>query len=426
MNKVSGTNFLHRLTLAQKQVFPGNTVFSISAVSPSGRITPPPKSHQSLPPSQSVPLTKNVPPQPTTQSTKNKLVSELQHQSSFPTSRGNQDEIFDDPPPVPQQILDAPPVVPRQKPRGAEAVDISERKARRRHSSINYSVEFEKEQEKEREKLDHVTVGGAMYAVVSKPVKKNGRHNAPERTASEKEVRRILPKTPSPSSQRRGYIQLEFQNGTSNIRSQQTPSVPAPMKRGITPTKFNYSKVVFDKETQKRKESEFENDDNNSTAKKKNKPLPPPPPGTSSKVKTSSSDSNMLAPQPVPRKKPQSLTDLRQQQQQQQTNGQQKGLEYAAIGFSPPSSTTENGTAAIPSGATNGRKAPPKLPPKQDSIDIPSGRANGRKEPPKLPPKQDSIDTPSVGANGRKEPPKLPPKQDSIVSPSEQNKPRPK
>jgi hypothetical protein len=258
-------------------------------------------------------------------------------------------ENLDDPPPVPQRKFDAGLVVPRGKPRGSAGVTPAE-KARRRHSSITYSSEFEKEQEREREKFEHVTVGGAMYAVVSKPNSKKGAPNLPERGASEKKVQRIRPKTPSPPSQRRGYIQLEFQNGVSNLRSQKPPPLP---KKAVFPesrTKWDYSTVVFDTDGGKEKEREFEND---ASGDKRKKPLPPPPPPGSKS--SSVSDSSIVAPPPIPRqqKKQQSLGDIIQ------PNGQQSRQNHT------------NGELSVPAPSQNGggkvRRELPKLPPKQES-----------------------------------------------------------
>ena len=349
MSKVSGTNFLHRLSLAQKQVFPENSVFSISAVTTS-KLTAPTSltSHRPLSPSRSVPVSKPH-PQPPSPYGKHKTGA---NQSTGPVHRKpSNDEIFDDAPPVPQKYSDAIAVVTREKPQGPASLAMQEMKARRRHSSINYSSEFEKEQEKEREKLEHVNVGGAMYAVVRKPSTKSSAPNLPADGAAEKEVRRIRPKTPSPSAQRRGYVQLEFQNGLSSLSSQNQVPVP---KRGIVPdsrTKWNYSTVVFDTQGQKEKESEFEND---SGTKKRGKPLPPTPAG----FKSSMSDPNILTPLPAHRhKKPQSLGGITE------PNGRQrKELEYAAIEFSP----VQNGSAG------KGRRELPKLPPKQASLESPS------------------------------------------------------
>ena len=351
MNKVSGTSFLHQLTLAQKQVFSENSAFAISAVTPSKLTTPPsPNSHAPLSPSKSAPLTKSpFPPQPPSPYGKNKVAKEFQHQSS----KGEPpNESFDDPPPVPRQNFEAVAVVMREKPRPLGITDV---KARRRHSSINYSSEFEKEQEREREKLEHVNVGGDMYAVVSKPASK--KPALPERGNSQKEIRRILPKTPSPSAQRKGYIELEFQNGMSNLKSAQNP-LPVPRRGGIPPdsrTKFNYTKVVFETEGRKEKEREFEND--GETAKK-NKPLPPTP-----LPHSSASDSNILVPQPAPRhKKPKSLVDV------QKSNS--KSLDYTALDFSPTQqpASVNGGAAGI---ASKAKRVPPKLPPKQPSLESP-------------------------------------------------------
>ena len=361
MNKVSGTNFLHQLTLAQKQVFPENSSFSISAVTTS-RIPSPSSqpSHPPLSPSKSVPLAKSqLPPQLPSPYGKNKIKGELRHQSSegvaAPIGRN-----LDDPPPVPQQNFKAVSVVMREKPRDSAPSSLNIAvKSRRRHSSINYSEEFEREQEREREKLEHVTVGGAMYAVVSKPNK--GKPRLPERGDSEKEIRRIQPKTPSPSAQRRGYIQLEFQNGTSNLCTAQGGSNPTPLpRRGIPPdsrTKWSYSTVVFEAEGRKEKEREFEND---GATVKKNKPLPPPP-----RSKISVSDSNLAAPQPVPRqKKPNSLVDVKKQ-----TSQPRGELEYAALEFTHTHGPMkQNGSA----GGAARRRELPKLPPKQESLQSPS------------------------------------------------------
>lgn len=350
MNRVNGTNFLHRLTLAQKEVFPENTVFSISAVNPniSARSTSP-NSHQPLVGSKSNPVNKSLqsksgPPPPAPY--KGKLGSQLPHQKSAPLEAP--DGNLDDPPPIPpQRYVDTSSVVPRPKPRGLmpESNGI---KSRRRHSSITGSSEYEKAMEKEKEKIDRVNVSGAMYALVSKSAK-NSQSSSPTQATSPpllplkgKEVRRILPKTPSPYAERKGYAQLEFQNGTSNFHSPSpTPtSVPdSDLPRDIR-TRWDYSTVVFDSDTQKEKELE------NGEGIRKNKPLPPPPPGSKS-----TSDS-LIAPQPAPRqKKPHSLTDVR-------NANNQLGSAYDNVDFSP--TTAQSGA---------GRREPPRLPPKQDSIE---------------------------------------------------------
>ena len=303
MNSGSGTNFLHRLTLAQKEVFPKNTAFSVSAVAPCSIATPTsPASHSSLAPVQSVPLEKTA-PRPPSPYNKSKSGSELLKAISDLASRGPEESSDEPLPPVPQQrYMDVPSVIRRQKPpRGPATRDALEEKAKRRHSSITYSSEYEKEQERERER-EQVS---AMYAVVMKP-KKNSQPNSPDRPISppalpakslpEREVRRICPKTPSALAERRGYIQLEFQNGTSNLHKQN--STPTPATRSLPPairTKWDYSTVVFDKEAAKAREKEFEENGGEETTKK-NKPLPPPP-GSKNTV----SDSILVTAQPIPR-----------------------------------------------------------------------------------------------------------------------------
>ena len=436
MNKVSGINFLHRLTQAQKQVFPENSAFGTNAVTIS-RLSAPtsPNHHPSLVPSKSVPLAKlsKPPPQPPSPYDKKKSGAKLQCQSSFPES-GVHDANFEDPPPVPQQrYIDVSSVVPlRQKMGGPATSNALEVKVKRRHSSITYSSEFEREQEREREKLDHVTVGGAMYAVVTKP-NKGSKPNTPDRVASPlippakgvppgREVRRIRPKTPSPSAQRRGYIQLEFQNGNSNLQAQN--SIPSAANRNIPPdirTKWDYTTVVFDKNAQK--EKEFEND---GTTTKKNKPLPPPP-GSGN----STSDSNIVTPQPAPRqRKPQSLTDIKQPAE--------RGMNYVDVDFSPSSSTpTQNGKRELPKLPP---KDPPELPPKEDGKIKkelprlpPKDLGDGNKQLPLVPPKDDSSSKkelprlpPRDDIDGRRELPQLPLKDDSRVDSPTQSKPLPR
>jgi hypothetical protein len=381
MNRVSGSNFLYKLTQAQKQIFPENATFAISAVTHTKSTKPPGFGyHPPLSPSKSV-------PQPPMPYNKHKAMAGMHHQSSIPDKLTPYGDDTDGPPPIPLQNFDTAAaarenqlniaqrksstgsgVVVREKPRDSASRGIREAKSRRRHSSINQSSEFEKEQEKERERLEHINVGGAMYAVVKKQSSTtNGPPELPE-----KEIRRIRPKTPSPSSQRRGYVQLQFQNGTSSL----TPI--SPPKREIIPpdsrTKWSYSTVVFEAQ-RGQKEKEFESDFG---AKKKNKPLPPTP----SSFKSSMSDSNILAPQPAPRsqKKLQPLDVAK-------PNDQQRS--YAAIDFSAQSPVQNGGN--VP-GAGRAKKEKPKLPPKDDS--------------PKLPPKVDNMDKP-----------KLPPKEDSTEKP---------
>ena len=366
MNKVSGTNFLHKLSLAQKQVFPENTMFSVSAITPSVMPAPSAKMHRQLAGSKSVPvdnadeqrLNSKSPPPPVPAPYQKKSDSQLPHQKSFPTSTQREpDSNLDDPPPVPpQRYLGNPSVIPRPKSRGATASDleVQDSKARRRHSSIIGQSEWDREIEKEREKVSHVDVGDVTYAVISKEKsRKRSLPDSPNRVASPpvplakdvlagKQVRRIQPKTPSPTDQRKGYVQLEFQNGMSKLKSANSTPAPEPQQlpRDVR-TKWGYSTVVFDKDAQKEKEFEF------AETTKKNKPLPPPP------GRKTTSDSSILAPQPVPRnKKPESLTDLNK-------GSDPRGLEYAAIDF----------TSAANTPPQNGVRKPPSLPLKEDSVE---------------------------------------------------------
>ena len=410
---MNGSNFLHKLTLAQKHVFPENTTFAISAVTHTKLTTPPSFGlHPPLSPSRSVPIAQ----QPPLPYSKHKIVAEMRHQSSLTTETGtpNGDDT-DGPPPIPQQRFDAasvtenPPKIPqrksstgssvvvvrermivREKPKDSASLGIREAKSRRRHSSINYSSEFEREQEKERERLEHINVGGAMYAVVNKQNSKNGAPELPEKEPA-RAIRRIRPKTPSPSAERRGYIQLQFQNGGSMLSP--APAVP---KRDVLPpdsrTKWSYSTVVFESELgQKEKEKEFENDFG---ANKKNKPLPPTP----ASFKSSTSDPNILAPQPAPRgpkKTPHSLVDITQ------PNDQRGGrFNYRTIDFLAQS-PVQNGNVV---GTGKAKKEKPRLPPKEDSPKLPP-----KDEKPRLPPKEDSPKLPP-----KHEKPRLPPKQESM------------
>ena len=420
MNRVTGSNFLHKLTQAQKQVFPENSTFSISAVAHMKSATPTSIGfHPPLSPSKSAPIAK-VSPQPPLPYGQHKGVAQLKHQASVPGERRtpNDDEI-DGPPPIPPQKFNtgsglpqqkvshssqqnfgpaAPGVVVRQNPRDPSSLAAKETKARRRHSSINYSSEFEKEQERERDKLEHFNVGGAMYAVVKKPSSPNGPPELPEKGAA-REIRRIRPKTPSPSSQRRGYVQLQFQNGTPSLN-------PAPLpKREMLPpparTKWSYSTVVFEAQPKQREDL-----DNDLSPDKKNKPLPPTP----GSFKSSMSDSNILALQPMARKKPQSLADL-----EKPTSHPRRGLDYADIDFSPQT-PTQNGNLL---GGGKPRKEKPKLPPKEDDTALGKPRLPPKQdsitmEKPKLPPKQDSTGT---------EKPRLPPKEESLEIPSQNQTP---
>ena len=359
MNRVSGTNFLHRLSLAQKQLFP-ETVFCISAITPSAVATPSANGHRSTVGSKSILLDKqvqnlkSVPPVPTPY--KSKSGSQLPYQSTFPppTSGGPDGNLDNTPPVPPQRNIDTGSAVPRPKPQGVppDNLDIKEQKVRRRHSSIIGSLEYEREMEREMEKMNV----DAEYATVNKP-KKRSQPNTPDAVVSpsvppvlpEKGVRRIRPKTPPPSAQKRGYVQLQFQNGTSNLQSPN--SAPTPTESGLPKdirTKWGYSTVVFGKDAQKEKELEV------AAGTKRNKPLPLPPP-----VDKSTSDLNIGAPQPVPRqKKPQSLTDVRT------TNGQ-SGLEYTDVDFSAPNTVPTQNVAG-------GRRELPKLPSKENSIDSPT------------------------------------------------------
>lgn len=345
MNRVKGTNFLHRLTLAQKEVFPENTVFSISAINPSvsARSTSP-NSHQPLVGSKSTPLSKPKSSPLLPAPYKGKNGSQLPHQKSALLEEP--DGNLNGPPPIPpQRYVDTSSVVPRSKPRGLmpESDGI---KSRRRHSSITGSSEYEKAMEKEQEKIDRVNVAGAVYSMVTKPAK-NGRSSTPTQLSSPplppikgKEVRRVLPTPPSPYAERKGYAQLQFQNGTSNMQSQNSTPVPEPDLPRDLRTRWDYSTVVFDSDTQKERELE------NGEGIKKNKPLPPPPGSNKS-----TSDS-ILAPQPAPRqKKPQSLTDVR-------NANNQHGSAYDNVDFSP--TTAQSGA---------GKREPPRLPPKQDSLE---------------------------------------------------------
>ena len=358
MNQVNGTNFLHRLSLAQKHVFP-ESIFSINAIAPCVVATPfsPSGGHQPVVGSKSVPLTKvdknlkpgPLPPTPYNQS---KSGAPLSPQASLPLSR-EPDGNFNDPPPLPpQRYVDMAHVVSRQNPRRGADLKEKELKARRRHSSITGSSEYEREREREMDKFEHVNVGEVMYTVVAK-TNKGSLPDMPDRAVSPslspvkersplgKEERRILPRTPSPSTQTRGYAQLEFQNGTSNMH---TP-VPTPVSNPLpTRTRWNYTTVVFEKDAQK--EKEFEMVDEN----KKHKPLPPLP-----GMRSSTSDSNIIAPQPVPRqRKPQSLTDMKE------VNGREH------VDFSSPTSVlSQNGGNGV-------RRELPRLPPKDDTVSSPT------------------------------------------------------
>lgn len=380
MNKVTGTNFLHKLTQAQRQVFPENTTFGISVVMPIKTAPSPtaPEPHRSLSPSHSVPLAKSPPPPPLptpygkTKAAGNNLV----YQSSVPagavtTPKDEKSKTNDPPPPIPYRKNSdiIPIVIKRVKPEGAAGPSTfagMDAKARRRHSSITYSAEFEKEQQKEREKMEHVTVGGALYAVVKKPSNNNNKTNFPP--LSEKDSpssSRQRPRTPSPSAARKGYVQLEFQNGMSDFKmkqqQQQQHQIPLLSQPGGIPlpaarTKWDYSTVIFDPQSsQKEKEKEFENE---TGANKRNKPLPPPPPSPA--FKTSLSDSNILQPYPVPRRRPpQSLNSVNSQ-----SNGsRQAGSDLLQSPVGP--SLTQNGSAG------RSKREVPQLPPKEKSIDTP-------------------------------------------------------
>lgn len=371
MNKVNGTNFLHRLTLAQKEVFPENTYFSVSAIIPSTRARPTLSTdHRSLVGSKSVPPQPKSGPAPPAPY-KGKQGTKLPQQKSLQLEQT--DGNLDDPPPIPpQRYVDMSSVAPRQKRRGATP-ESDAQKSRRRHSSIIGSSEYEKAMEKENEKINRVNVSGGMYAVVTKPT--NSRPNTPtgltspplpplKGMADGKEVRRILPKTPSPSAQRRAYAQLEFHNGTErNFQSPNTTPAPAPvpapaagLPRDIR-TKWDYSTVIFDSDKQREKEFEINGE------VKRNKPLPPTP-------GSNRSSPDLITPQPAPRqRKPQSLTDLR--------NGGQLGSAYDNVDFSPTTSAQSGG----------GKREPPRLPPKQESLESYSK--------PILPPKQESLESPA-------------------------------
>ncbi|CAI8052370.1 Differentially expressed in FDCP 6 homolog [Geodia barretti] len=180
MNRVSGSNFLYKLTQAQKQIFPENATFAISAVTHTKSTKPPGFGyHPPLSPSKSV-------PQPPMPYNKHKAMAGMHHQSSIPDKLTPYGDDTDGPPPIPLQNFDTAAaarenqlniaqrksstgsgVVVREKPRDSASRGIREAKSRRRHSSINQSSEFEKEQEK-REKDWSTSTSGVQCTPWSK------------------------------------------------------------------------------------------------------------------------------------------------------------------------------------------------------------------------------------------------------------------
>ena len=337
MSKItSASNFLHKLTSAQKEVFK-NSKFSISTVVPCVVITPLEEGRaensrlpklKNLTGSQSLEAANQVqnnhrqkvksPPEPPPpyRSTNSGSNISMVHQESL--SQGSYDEVACD---------NQQPVMQKRR-RGSNRSGNE----RRRHSSILQHSEWEKERKREggRSTIEHVTVADTSYALVSKDKKKT---SVPERGE----------RAPPPAKSKLGYVQLHFHTDpvAQGSSSHQTPTSNESRIPKDIRTKWDYSTIIFDKNAEKEKEL-FESG-------KINKRLPPPPPEENNGLGNQQSQ-----PQPLPRrKKPDSLPEA---------PSQRRPVDIDAYGFTSP-------TRSLPV-IQNGmrKKISPPLPPKEDEF----------------------------------------------------------
>ncbi len=120
----------------------------------------------------------------------------------------------------------------------------------------------------------------------------------------------------SPTPQRKGYAELQFENG--NLNTSKTSPIPERRHQPDVPNKFSYSKLQF--EGDKEKEKELESGEVSKKGKK-----PPPPPRYQGNMMKNLTESNLQKAENRGRSKPTSLPDIKAGQQ---------NLDYAEVVFS--------------------------------------------------------------------------------------------